>query len=1301
MSEYTSPNETISLNFNEYLDAKVAYDYRGTNNLSSSDLYNKQQNQRENDQFNSLLKVSAGVGLSSVLYNEVKNNNNLLQKINSLKSANLLTDRLVDKFNSNGVPTNIDPTFSNKAAKPLSNSLASILTDLEEMSPLHILKTLQLSSFSTLFVEVIDQQNKIHIKPSSISVYKDYYRNLILNNSGYQLDDLDFKNGFNLENNKLYQRLANGENGRELLGHARIINTNTEIGGENGMDSPNRVFQKFSNMHGVQTHVSQFKQEPLAVVGASDKNKAISDWVRAYGRFSTEIGYKVLDNPLGSAEEYINTAFGEQGQNLTKSKFYTTLKKYTNVQLGTGGDYTLGNRESLIRSAKNLAVKSTALYVGYQGINALLDDFTPESSVWHKGILAGLSANYQEMRVNFAETWSDNFQGYREKQEEASPESTKISTLIGLPLAGFMLGANSAYFERIYDSARKGTIASSMAHSSEKVAGGIVGDALTRRGSNIEGSTLRRRGSIGALAGAALALPYLPGALIGESSEELRDKYSGKVEEGIRQNRGWLFGGEPFEGGKIQYYRKNLTTEWIKDAKGKALYENSDEQRALDPIFSPFNYLQNPYAFEERHTDSMPYPVWGMDVTYGSFMGELFEGSIGQVIKPDVVNPEMTQLMSPKRTAVKFMANMVSEYSENQEAKISGETNPGAYTFPVVETRQDKLLVQEGLMMSKPSADFNRAGITATNTYTAMSDFAGLKGFSSSLILDSMYMNPETQLQPQLARSGSGVTAKDTLQSMEQGDLLGFGEFTRRLIPQSSATDSSVVNPLKNTVSPTWLPSNENRYYKDFSRGNYYDNAVRGETMLPGKGYAELTPELKGINSNDYPLVYQYKILQNVAKGSPEHQSLRDYLATNLETLSPSEQNVFFEAYGQEKSREQEKRFFEYKTDADRSRMGFLQLMQSTLWDSISHLESPLEPLTPFRPMAKFVHQRTAIEDYQKTQLAGPDTGIWTKPGEHFILPAKNRVIQLLNDNYKPKEVQEKENVDEYFDKLAFLKAVKKGSLADAQRTVIGSSYLGIKDQDSMKKFKASLPDNQRAYVEAFAKEKDSKKREAIQAMLPKDIARNYMNIWQYVDTYDEAKSKGLDPKDEVANQYVKETNKIAEETGIRLSRDELATINSKAVNIENAKEKQKFLEAQKGEAVRLKAAEQEALTYIQNQTGSIPDDDWIGWDPRLTIDDIKLKTLTVGREDIHRYGYWEKEQERNNRIVAFQDNDPIISNIENIKRDMKTNRQNQFNITQKMRRAGFEVTRMSDTPSAQRALTIEDGTQYMEEYTN
>ena len=149
--------------------------------------------------------------------------------------------------------------------------------------------------------------------------------------------------------------------------------------------------------------------------------------------------------------------------------------------------------------------------------------------------------------------------------------------------------------------------------------------------------------------------------------------------------------------------------------------------------------------------------------------------------------------------------------------------------------------------------------------------------------------------------------------------------------------------------------------------------------------------------------------MQNVARGSSEHIAVKKYLAEHLDELSEKEKDVFFEAYGQEKSKEQEKRFFEYKTDADRSRMGFLQLMQSTLWDSISHLESPLEPLTPFRPMAKFVHQRTAEEDYIKTQLMGSDVGIWTNPYSHFIKPAANRVRDLDVGQFKPEEALEKE----------------------------------------------------------------------------------------------------------------------------------------------------------------------------------------------------------------------------------------------------------------------------------------------------
>src|SRR5699024_10642779 len=116
---------------------------------------------------------------------------------NKLPGTNLLNERLNNTFDPSS--SNIDPSFT--AKRPLSNSLQSMLLAVEEASPLHIMKTLQLSSFNTLFVEIIDQENKErHIKTSSIQAYKDYYKNLILNSSGHDITDLDIKNGFILKN---------------------------------------------------------------------------------------------------------------------------------------------------------------------------------------------------------------------------------------------------------------------------------------------------------------------------------------------------------------------------------------------------------------------------------------------------------------------------------------------------------------------------------------------------------------------------------------------------------------------------------------------------------------------------------------------------------------------------------------------------------------------------------------------------------------------------------------------------------------------------------------------------------------------------------------------------------------------------------------------------------------------------------------------------------------------------------------------------------------------------------------------
>lgn len=1291
------------IDYESFLDYKKDFNDTRTLNFTSSEFFNDKRAQREDEFYDKAFYGGTAAVTAKLGYDYVNSGGAILEKFNALRSSNLLNERLKAASNASPFET-LYQDFADPSTRSLSNSLQSQLLLLEELSPLHILKTLQISSFTTLFVEVVDSKNRQTIIGSeSIRVYEEYYRNLIMNNSKISLSDANIDNGFILENKKLYQRLGNGDRGDVLLNYASAVNTNLEIGEQN---SPNRVFQKFANIHGVDTRMDQFKKEPIAIVGGASKYKTQVDWMRAYTRFSMEIGYKVLDNPLGFVEEY-SAALGAGESKVFQSKTFQMAKKVLNVNLGTGGVYNEGTRESLKMLTKNLGTKSLIGYLGYQGINSFLDDVTPESSVWNDGITSGIAANYAKGRVGFARAWSDRFQGYKERQEEAAPESTSLLTLIGLPLAGAMAGANAAYFQRMYDTKTMGAEAAAQKHSVEKKFQGYLGQSLEAINMNKASTTVRRYSKLGAVMTGALTLPFLPGALVGTSSEELAAEYSGDKEVAVRADRGWLMGGQALEGGKIKYHRKSLVAEGIANAKEKTLYENSDEKRAQDPIYSPFRYLKNPYAFEEAHTDDMPYPVWGMDVTYGSFLGKAFQGTFGKIIKPDVMNPIVENFGKGKTGLVDAGLNAAGlgteekGYAEQQLADFEGgHTRNEAYVVPVNEDSKTKSLVQSGDMMAAPSPISNANIRAAAGGYTAGSDFIGMKGFAGNLTSRAMGIDPEEQLEPQLAVSGSARTAKKSIIDMQLGDAGGAGEFLRRLIPQSSATDKDSINPMANTVAPDWLPSNETKYFKNFKRGDFYSETTEhGETLLPSRGFAELNPELKGVDPNDYPLVYQYKILQNVARGSSEHIATRNYLLENTDSLTEREQEIFFEAYGQEKDREQEKKFYEYKTSEDKAKLNILQTAQNALWESFSHKESPLEPLTPFRPMAKFLHQRTAIEDYKRTQIAGSDAAIWTKPNEHFLSPTKNRLLQSFNGAYKPEDVQEKENIDEYFDKLALIKSLRTGDQYKAERTVAALASSGIRDASSMRQFKNALPDNQKPYVEAFAKETNAEKRREIMELLPTDIGRAYSSIWQNMDGLNYAKEHNLDPKEFLDSQYIKDSGILKNNKNIDLSSDVTEAIRVKSQDITSSLERKKYIDMAESKAIRLEAARRDAEEYIQHQTGALPEDDWVGWDPRLTIDDIKLKTLSVGKADLQRFGYWDKEIRRNDRIKILDKDTDIVNDYDDIRRSVKANTERRHQTKVALRKQGFEASRIDYIPSNKNAVRIINKQEYLNNF--
>ena len=1795
-------NKGIQVDLSQYLEYKKQFNDTRTISYSSSDLYHKRKKEQEEARSDFFIYGGAAAASTKVLYEKAKKDEGIRALIEEAPGAKLLKQKLTKQFLDNQaaqiISGAIDPRST--AVAPLSQSLQSILVSLEELSPSQILKTLQLSSFNSLFVEVIDEERKKarHIKQTSIQVYENYYKNLIFKESKIKLMDEDIKHGFILQNNKLYQAVPESGNkggvkaGRVLLDYATVVNSTIKTGDNH--HSVNRVFEKFSNIYDANLNRNQLHTEPFVVVGGASKRSTVSTWARAYGRFSLEIGAKSLDNPLGFLEEYLDMT-GLNNSKLVKNKYFQTAKSWTNFKLGTGGVYNISSAEMMKKIGKNLAIKGAAGVVGLNIIDATLDALTPDSSVWSNGLVAGMADTFMKAHVKFAELWSDNFQDLKKSQENSAPESTKLSTLIGVPLAGAMTGANIAFFKRMKDTTTKGLEQSSTIHTAEQKLGGLLGNAADKVGINIVGNTISRYSKVGALLGATLTLPFLPGALVGKSSEELRQEYSGEKEVAVRKDRGWLAGGTEYEGGQIKYFRQNLLKTLASDAKTKTLYGDRETKRRLDPVFNPIKYLRNPYRFEEMHQEDMPFPVWGMDVSYGSVLGQLYKGTIGELIKPTVIHPEFLKLQSEanpnlvlgvKGEIAKGISETISGKNSKNLSKLSagnGEENSDtsiaivdsdAYTTPENERKEVKSLIADGLMLRANAPTVSVLDRTLAGTSASLSDFTGLKGFSSSLLLGAANLDPTEQLRPELEVSGTSTSFSGTLSDANLGDMLGFGEFSRRLIPQSAAVKRDTVNPMRNQVAPDWLPKNETKYYKNFERGNYYclapnslletntlevkkaceikvgdkllgkfgkdtvvknietipsqevlkitingsnniptyltgehpvairfkthgesessektkiyrilkllkntskgvsypknkfykvlevsiptfstlfkqmeqegyiinnkKNIIRtykdlpdeylfenniyfkeakdlkvgdyvaypkyrekldiieefdlatipgwsaisenyvyytrtpesviefewlrgesnikpksninmsitkensrdtrktrfdrylkldknfglfcglwlaegfkkgtahnvseyefvnniysnspletyqwcpisstngaqmrycckaldmfleytfgsgakfkhlnnyllhtpeefikgliegyyfgdgttynnkgrysetatsasdkllvqlkllmirrlgvvsilndykydpkdvvingvikgidsgykqslvvrrqesnsnlwtqdenfyyfrinkiekepcnvvyafetsdntfctysmlthnshmenGEYLLPGsKGFETLNPELKGVDPNNYPLVYQYKILQNVARGSSEHIAVKKYLAEHLDELSEKEKDVFFEAYGQDTERDVQKRFTDYKTGSEKSNMGVIGLTQNAIWESFSHLESPLEPLTPFRPMAKFVHQRTAVEDYIKTQLMGSDVGIWTNPYSHFLKPTLNRLADSGSiDQFKPKEAIEKENIDTYFDKLSLVKAIKTNDTYDIERNITALSYLGINDPGSMKRFKSALPEGQSAYVEAFSQEKDKKKRNQILSLVPKDIGRAYQSIWSNIDIYDQAILRGNDPNKALEEEYLKDSKKLKSALSIDITRQDKETIHSQASTLANDEDKKRFEQYQEAKLIRLKAAQKEASEYVENQTGSLPSDNWIGWDPRLTIDDIKLKTLTIGREDIHRFGYWQKDLERSERLIGLKEGG-IVNELENIKAEKRSNVAKEFAIRSRLRNIGFEVSTINSVPSNSNQLKITDKQEYLRAYNN
>lgn len=1188
----------------------------------------------------------------------------------SNKVANLFNTNILDATIRETAGMSWKDLFSDQTQKPSHVGLEWI-RKAEELSPFRILRTLQLSHVMTPFV--LSDAVNIDISPQLVLSQESTFRAALESRGEFPLSGKHLQEGFRLQDGKLFEQNADGSLGRVAMKNARLIMTHFALPKDTEgkeLVYANRVASQLHTLYGGGTTDSFSRLigsdlPPFMIAGGKSKAQVGFDIGVSYFRSIVETGGRVWDNPFEQITEMVP---GYEG-----SKLQSTFNKIPTPDLWTGGHYRQSVLKSVFMAGKN-NVKFATTIGALVGANELLSAYAPDDSALSKGMIPAMATLTANASIEFSELWSDKLQDYKTAQEYYAPGSTSLMTLAGVPLALGTAAATASYTKRIYDNAISGIeVSERNAERLIKVFPDALGRIMPNKLSDLKMGRTSRMGWRGVALGAALQIPFIPGALIGRSSQEKIDEYSGKTDIAIRKNRWWFTGSGAYEGDAIKYFDKSWYAKTMAETSTKSLYGDAKTKAEMSPLLNPLDYLRDPYKFEKMHEEDRPYPIWGMDVSAASFLGKLYEKTLGSIIKPDIVNPKLaSELPDIEQGSVLRGTSGIST-----NASIGNALNTGTFSISTPVSEAEASLIEEGKLLAPAAATYEPNEEAVSWSWGAFKDFVGLKGWMLGLAEDAIDL-PTSQLAPQLSRSGEMTNIARELKDANLGGLFGLTEPQRRYIPTSAGLSNDRINPLKNNM-PNWLPGQQDTHWLDLQTGDPFSKIENGDARLPGVGYASLHKELEGIDPEDYPDVYKFKILSDVAMGSDAYYNARNRIekAEEDKTLTQYEQQILGTVRDQEHKRGVKREFSEYKTEDELIGASYAQRAANAFWETMSHGTEkalPSEFLTFFRPAGKLIHKRTAIEDYERTQLEGSDTAIWDKPVSNFLKPAAVSAIRLVDNEYITDETKDKRNIDRYFDTLEYVKqrelykdAVASGDSDSArtaraayQKTTEGALVSGLDTDREILRSYISLPSEEKAYFSSFVNAKDTD-REKISNITPGRIGQLYKNIWARKDIMDGAIEKGQTAAE--ANQTVKD-RVAAEDRELRsLNPDEY----KEWLNDKN----------RQASTFREHLGDMKAKDYIVQTTG-MPPKDFSGWDPRIDMNRIKLRALSVGKEDFFKFGFWKQDLEELNRYTSVMEDESIEVIANKIAEDNRRRIEIEDSVSESLYREGFIVQDIS-----------------------
>ena len=369
----------------------------------------------------------------------------------------------------------------------------------------------------------------------------------------------------------------------------------------------------------------------------------------------------------------------------------------------------------------------------------------------------------------------------------------------------------------------------------------------------------------------------------------------------------------------------------------------------------------------------------------------------------------------------------------------------------------------------------------------------------------------------------------------------------------------------------------------------------------------------------------------------------------NRKELSQYESDKLNQIENQNNERSKTKNFNEDMSVSEvEKEHGIFSGLHRSYWNFVSGIaQGPHEALTPLRFGSKFIHDRSAIEDYKKDRLYGNDMALWTNPVKHFVEASVYEALDDIGGLEVPDDTKKERIINEFFDKLEYVKQrrlykeyTKENDKENANfakvaflKTRIGSLVSGLNSESDIIRAMVSLSDKDREYFYDFSREEDNEKRDEILSIVSQEEAEIYKGVWETYDKLRMAKTE-------------EEKERIVSDTP-----EEIESRASKADKI--------------------------AEDYINNSIG-MPDESFIGWDKRININDVKLKVLKAARENVREYGFWEGDEIELIRKTAInndKETDTISKNVfSNLVDKYKNKDRAEYNIRKKMNESGVKA---------------------------